>query len=328
MGALGKSAPSGAKRWLCCSVVSSLLGCLLIVIGIWGTVLNRRFTPVYRPIRCQVGMPEVKRMWSDRPLMQGLHIQLVSLTVCANPNPYSVKIRGTKSGGLYMGSQMSPVGNITRIPEATLPADGQGTIEADMLISPTKEALGSAAAMALGLTHHVPLYLENNLAIDVDAKVLFAHVKAKRSINKDCGLNLKMSGFLHPVPGPMTCADTWDQLVLLHADAERVNPNELVFSADRLGSDDVDEAEELKTESLAAMMGVGFGLGIVFFIAGGLCLLRYHRLFRRARAADEVCAADGVLEAPVKSPESAIIAPAPAEAWDAQDGEAAAKVEA
>lgn len=82
------------------------------------------------------------------------------------------------------------------------------------------------------------------------------------------------------------------------------------------------EAEELKTESLAAMMGVGFGLGIVFFIAGGLCLLRYHRLFRRARAADEVCAADGVLEAPVKSPESAIIAPAPAEAWDAQECEA------
>lgn len=198
--------------WLCCSATLLILGALFVVLGIWGMHLNHRFTPVYNDIDCQLEMPVVRRMWFDGPLWFGMHIRMDMVTLCQNPNSYSVKITSSKSSAFYLGKNRSPAGNITRIPEATLPPGGVGKIYAELLLSPTAEILGSSLAMMLGV--QVPLYLENNLEVDIDAQLLFAHIKARRSIDKDCGMNLKFKGLMHPKLGPMSCADSWDQLTL------------------------------------------------------------------------------------------------------------------
>lgn len=89
-----------------------------------------------------------------------------------------------------MGENRNPVGNITSIPTATLAAGSTGKIEADLLISPTAEVIGSGLAMIFG--QQTPLYLENNLEVNVDVKIFTAHIKVQRSINKDCGMNLAL----------------------------------------------------------------------------------------------------------------------------------------
>lgn len=69
--------------------------------------------------------------------------------------------------------------------------------------------------------------------------------------------------------------------MLRDAEASEAGPNVLDFSAEDMGGDDIEEAEDLKTMCLGVMMGLGFGLGLALLVAGGLCLLRHHRLRRR-----------------------------------------------
>lgn len=88
--------------------------------------------------------------------------------------------------------------------------------------------------------------------------------------------------------------------MLRDAEASEAGPNVLDFSAEDMGGDDIEEAEDLKTTCLGLMMGVGFGLGLLLLIVGGLCLVRHHRLRRRqAREAPAAAKQPAVASAPL-----------------------------
>lgn len=277
---MGVSGFSDKKRpapfWCCgaCSFLSVAFGVLFILLGIWAVHLRDRFTPIYTEVVCRVEPAKLDKFST----IGGFKVHLISTTTCENPNPYSVEMRSTKSEQVYIGHDMTPVASITEIPPSTLPAKGEGSIEAHIAIEPTLDLLPSVWNSLTG--SEIPIYIENRMDMVVYINFLVGSFSTKRAFNKDCGLNLKVHIFGETQVGPFVCADDFDHLQIPPADHPLTG--EVHISAVDMAKDDIDKATEAKNVGLGASMGIGFGLGILLLILGSC---GFWRLFRGSHAA-------------------------------------------
>lgn len=262
---MGSSAES--KRPLCfgcrgvCAFLSVALGVLFVLLGIWATHLQQRFTPIYTEIVCHQAPAKLE----DFSAESGLHVDLITTTTCHNPNPYSVVIRSTTAERVYMGSDRTLVASVTDIPPATLPAKGSGSIRAKLRIKPTGDMFDSLLSALSGAT--TPIYIESSMEVVIDINFLFGRFKKVKEVNKKCGMNLQVALFAGGAEvGPMACADSFDGLTLPPVD-HLVN-GEIRIAAVGMAKDELDKAAKAKKVGLATAMGVGYGLGLVLLLCG------------------------------------------------------------
>jgi hypothetical protein len=260
--------------WCCgaCSFLAVAFGVFFVLLGIWATHLQQRFTPIYSEVVCHMKPIKLDKFVPG----DNLHLDLVSTTVCENPNPYSVQMKSSKTERVYMGQDRTLVASITDIPPTTLPAHGSGTILAKFRITPTGDMIGSLFSGILGaLTgKEIPIYFENRMELVVDISFLIGSFSTKRPVDKDCGLNLKV-GLGESEIGPMVCGDSFDQLQIPPAD-HPMN-GDIRISAVRMAKDDIEKGKEAKDVGLGAAMGIGYGLGFLLLLAGSCGLWRTCR---------------------------------------------------
>jgi len=91
-----------------------------------------------------------------------------------------------------------------------------------------------------------------------------------------------MTGFAEAGVGPMACANDWDQLSIPEFASDG---DELAFSADRVGDDELDRADDLKDAACGVTMGIGYVVGALLLIGGAQRLARCCLRRRRAPAA-------------------------------------------
>lgn len=243
------------------------MGIALLLLGIWAVHLNARFSPIYSEIVCQLGPPRVKGI----SFSGGLHIDIMTTTTCENPNPYSVELTSAHGGKVYMGSSMTPVASVTRIPTATLPANGKGTLHAAVTIKPTSDMFGSLLSIVTAGT--VPIYMDNNMQLKVDVKLLFGKLAFSKTINKECGMNVKAHLLGDPEIGPMVCGSSFSELKLPPVDAQ-VQDGRLHLRADSVDPEELEQGEKAKNIAMGVLMGVGLGLGGVLLVCGSVSLCR------------------------------------------------------
>jgi len=288
----------GGAWWCCgaCGLVALASGIFLLLVGIWFTHLYQRFTPIYRPITCQLEPPKVDKFWFDHGLV-GLHLKLTAVTTCQNPNPYSVVINSSQASQIFMGKDRTPAGAVTEIPAATLPAGGSGSIAAVLTITPTADLIGSLIGGFFG-GGEIPVYLENNLDLQIDINLLLGNFSTSRSFSKACGMNLKLRGFAQPAVGQMACADDWDGLTIPAVGNAKRDLDTLVFSASDMASEEVEAGNKVKNLAMTIGMVLGYGLGGVFFLMGAYI---FYLLCCKARSARvvtmKVAAKDGAMTA-------------------------------
>lgn len=268
---MGLADPKHLWGWRICAFVSLALGVLFILVGIWVTHLYHRFTPVYRQITC--GPEEARVRRTSFSLSSGLTLDFDARTTCNNPNPYSIELASVAPAQVYLGDTRVHIANITDIPRTTLPAGGSGTIETHVSVRPSIDMilriLGSMTLPGLFGGGHMPIYLENNMAIEVDVPFLIGRFTTTRRFTKDCGMDTKVA-IGRVELGPLVCADSFEQLpATLPAASE--SPG-LALSGVNLAQEEVEDGTRTKNISCGIGMGLGYGLGVLF-LGGALLVL-------------------------------------------------------
>jgi len=258
---------SSLGRSMGCAVCLLVVGVVLFCLGIWMTTVYVSFTPVYTELTCVLNDPEVTSF-----SIGTFELGVAVTSTCSNPNPYDLIVSSTKVGQVYMGkaNAMSEVGTVTDIPEKKLPADGKGNITAYLSIAPSGGIFGSVFDIIM--SSEIPIWLENNLEVKVDAKILFGSFKTTRPFEKKCVMNWKVELPATSKLGPMSCADTFAELIPEPVGSSAANT--LTFPADSMAGEEIDEATTQKNVACGLGMALGYGLGVAFLVFGVVVLCR------------------------------------------------------
>lgn len=301
----------------CCARVC---GAMLLVVGGIGLAVYLNFTPVYKPITCHVdagldgfqspgiekllpGSPGWQPPWEDpsgvENLLQGfsgnfLHNSAsqsgVSLNIsltCSNPNPISVHINKAR-GTVYAGADRTLLGTMTALPTSYMPAHSTGSIQ-------TKENIRLDPSIAakilpqLILRTGLPIWFQLNGTATISLSFLSA-VRASPSIQMSCGMHLAsvsnvISQPTGPLVGPMSCADSFDNLGMKPVDAPKDNKTEKLLAL----------AESVKNVICGTMMFLGFICGPILLFSGRWC-------FCNRQQASDASASKGDARKTAKSP--------------------------
>eukprot|EP00930_Biecheleria_cincta_P044374 TRINITY_DN3049_c0_g1_i2.p1 TRINITY_DN3049_c0_g1~~TRINITY_DN3049_c0_g1_i2.p1 ORF type:complete len:277 (-),score=48.28 TRINITY_DN3049_c0_g1_i2:424-1254(-) len=220
-----------------------------------------RFTPIYQTIKCSVSQPNMDSI-------EGLRILLTVEVRCDNPNPYTLMVKSVEEGKIYMGTERAGVG-VTRLPSGTLPAEGAGVFVTSADIDLSGQLLGQLITALVG---DVPLYMDLNLAVDVDVNFLLGSFRQTLPFHKDCGM------YLVGVPsllahsdaakfGPMACVEQGQSINIPAAHSES-SDGLIPLTAPNMDKQRIDEAKKLKDTSLTASMAVSFTLCVLCLTAG------------------------------------------------------------
>lgn len=278
-GGVAPNGLEGRSRARCCTsapCIVVLAGCsvLSLLLGVWSRHLYQRFTPVYTDIVCH---QKAIRLGDGANLVQDLQhrqIQFHLSTECQNPNPYSVVLRSTGEGQVYAGSGRVLVATITDVPEATLEAQGAGSLNATVRLG-WGDTLGSSSGLVQGVSlllgQEVPIFIRNEVEVIVDVSLLFGHLSLTRQFSRDCGMKVKLwsAQSRGPALGGMVCAESFDDLPPLprplpHAGG-RSPESEIRLSARGVAEEQIEEGERAKNVGLGSATAVSFG--------GSFCLL-------------------------------------------------------
>jgi len=292
-GCSGKGCQPGVPFWGICALVCFALAVLWLLLGIWATHLDERFTPVYTPIVCRMGQPIVAGVRGG--LLQGLHLGLQINTTCENPNAYSLTLESPEPASVYLGAGRAKVATVTDIPRTRLPSRGNGTVLANANIDLSAAAL--VPMLSLLAAAQIPIYMEQHLHLDVDVNFLFGRWRTQRLFSKECGFNMEgLGGTLGRLIknqyegslGPMACADSFDALTLPSVGEH--GSRELRMFAVNVAPEEIEEAEQLKTIALSVAQGLLYALSGLLFVATAICL---WLLWQRRAAEKSPVAAEG-----------------------------------
>jgi len=279
--------------------VLSVLAALMLLLGTWSVHLYWRFTPVYQEIICEL---KPARLARGSGFVDGQwRVQLVTTTVCQNPNSYSVMLQSTGDGKIYLGTERRPVASLVSIPETRLEAKGNGTITAtvDVPMKGMLDLQGIFAGVGMLFGELFPIYWHNSMEVVIDVNFLFGHFKMTRAFDKDCGMNVQLHRF-HPAMGRMVCAKDFDSLPPLPAPAEGKPDQEhghpsIHLAARGLAKQEVEKGEHAKNLGLHTAMAVFFGLGFILLVAA---VVNIARLMKARRNLVESAPAPGVSNQP------------------------------
>lgn len=273
----------------CCSMTGMLIGIVALVLGAWLTVLDARFSPVYTAITCRF---QTAGLQSVKPTADGsVEMYLQTDMQCENPNPYSLNIDPGQPSKVYLGPvsalfisvPMTEVGEVVDLPKASLPAEGTGAIHSVSKITLSPQLLTSLAPALLA---DVPIKLSLDFDVLVDVSFVFGSWHTSLAFDKDCGMLLAglptvIANSEGARVGPMTCADSFEELELLPVSAA-VSNQTMVFSGISMAPEEIEEGERLKDEALTWAKIVCYGLGFIFLcVCAPCCYFARGRLLQR-----------------------------------------------
>jgi len=291
----GKTGELGVRFWGICTFVCFALAVLWLLLGIWMTHLNERFTPVYTPITCRMGGARVTGLHGG--LLTGLSLGLTMNTTCDNPNPYSLTLQSPQALNVYLGQSRDHVATITDIPRTTLPSKGSGVVVANADIKLSLAQL--MQTLPLLTASQIPIYMDQQIHLEVDVNLLFTRWRTNVEFSKECGFNMQGLGSTlgdmitdqyEGSLGPMACADDFSSLTLPNVGEH--GSRELRMFAVNVAPREVEEGERLKTTALSAAQGVFYALSGLLFVAVAFCLWGLLRE-RRQLAKKPAGAAEG-----------------------------------
>lgn len=261
--------------------MSAAVGVVLILLGVWAEVLDKRFTPLYREVRCEQLPPRLDQGSSHHSGDFELH--LVTQTVCKNPNPYVVTLESSRAGAIYVGQHRDQVAWITGVPKTTLPAGGEGTIMASVAIPISKHLIGGNIFSGIGFLFgaQFPIFVEVDMDILVDVNLIFGTFSTKRSFDRDCGLNVMLRNF-QVITGQMACAKSFDALVLPDAKTTGHTGMKMDLAGGKVARKELDEGKNAKELGLGIAKAVGFGGGVLMICLAALCAFCPFRSCARA----------------------------------------------
>lgn len=275
----------GVRFWGACTFICFALAVLWLLLAIWTTHLDERFTPVYSPIVCRMGRARVTGVHGG--LLTGFSLGLQMNTTCENPNPYSLTLESPEPANVYLGPNKVQVATITDIPRTRLPSNGQGTVLANTDIELSAAAI--AQMLSLLTASQIPIYMDQHIHLDVDVNFLFGRWQTQREFSKECGFNMEGLGSTlgnlitneyEGSLGPMACADSFADLTLPDVGAH--GSRDLRMFSVNVAPHEVEKAEQLKTAALSAAQGVLYALSALLFVATAICLYCFFRQRRQA----------------------------------------------
>lgn len=243
-----------------CSCFCFIFGLLLLLLGAWATQQFFRFTPVYNDVLCSFEPIQLEKF----TFSGGFHVNLTITVSCYNPNPYEVDVTSNKHLQVYMGKNRNPVGAVTDVPHALLPAHGKGSAVAHVQVTPTRQTLGSAASMVFGA--QVPLFIAIELEVAVSLDFVFGNFSTIQPFVKDCGLSVQLYNIGGKQTGNLACAESFDDLMVSKIDRSpgaATKPQPLTLMDRQLN-----DAEHAKTTGLGTMMGLFYGFGLPLLMVG------------------------------------------------------------
>eukprot|EP00405_Crypthecodinium_cohnii_P025648 CAMPEP_0206489706 /NCGR_PEP_ID=MMETSP0324_2-20121206/43477_1 /ASSEMBLY_ACC=CAM_ASM_000836 /TAXON_ID=2866 /ORGANISM="Crypthecodinium cohnii, Strain Seligo" /LENGTH=302 /DNA_ID=CAMNT_0053969591 /DNA_START=178 /DNA_END=1086 /DNA_ORIENTATION=+ len=257
--------------------------------AIWALALYQSLTPVFEDLECTLVTPTVTSVSAN--ILTNFWIDISTGTDCYNPNPYKMTMESAGPMAVYMGVSRDEVGTLEEIEKSTLPAEGRGGIDANMRIEPSSAVWASlfsssSLSIMLGGSIAIPIYIDMEIAIDVDVNLFFGRMVIAKAFDRQCGFNMAVT--LTGVKiGAMACADGWDNLVLpavsASASADGFDAT-LDLQAENLASDEIEEGTKTKNAGLGAAIASGFILGTFFLSFSSFCTFMGVRAMR-ARSA-------------------------------------------
>jgi hypothetical protein len=248
-------------------------GIFFFLIGILGLAIYVLFTPVYKPVTCDVsggmltgvsipglgGLEQIPLLGDILKQSNKLGAAVQISITCRNPNPISVTVHDMV-GTVFIGTDKTEVGTV-EIKSASLPAHGSGVIAADnsVVLDP---ALATKVLPLMLIGDGVPLQFD----IMGRVTVLFLGMGGTPAIRLRCGMMLAsaINMLLHPhgpVVGPMSCSESDDiKIPDLYAEDDHTFEKYLALG------------ESIKNAVTVALMLLGFLSGCFFFSVG--CRLR------------------------------------------------------
>eukprot|EP00929_Paragymnodinium_shiwhaense_P109948 TRINITY_DN76583_c0_g1_i1.p1 TRINITY_DN76583_c0_g1~~TRINITY_DN76583_c0_g1_i1.p1 ORF type:complete len:344 (+),score=64.22 TRINITY_DN76583_c0_g1_i1:68-1099(+) len=264
----------------CCAMVGMFLGIIFLVLGIWLTVLDVRFTPVYTAIKCKFETADVTNIEVEG---DGVAMYLQTNMECENPNPYSLDVESNEPSQVYIGpvtlpvigvqlTPMTQVGEVVDLPKATLNAESTGQIHSVSKIVLSRSLLIAIAPAALT---DVPIKLDLKFDVLVDVSFVFGAWSTTVAFDKSCGMLLAGLPSVATNPegakvGPMTCADGFEELKLLPVSAAG-SDGEMVFAGINMAPEEIEEGNEIKTTALLWGKVICFALAFIFLCICSPC---------------------------------------------------------
>lgn len=289
--------------WLIWPTCILTVGLICLLLGIWAAHLYQRFTPLYQDLHCRLLDPTLDSLHAS---LAGIDVGLNMKVQCRNPNTYSIAIKDSKQGNVYVGDARTLVGAVSQIDSPNLPAMGTGTVTA-------KNAIDIGAETGLQLAglfflDQMPIYLELNMLIVIDVFFLFGRWETSLPLRKDCGVNLAGVAGLIADPhagrlGPIVCGSSFDELVIPPVSSAAPGGS-LSFSALQIAPEEVEKGRQIKETSLKTAMAVFFSLAIILLLLGSFLIFRHFRT--RGAALSE---ARDTVEKDVSTDDEIVIAP-------------------
>jgi hypothetical protein len=273
----GKSSPLAWCNKIC--------GVILLLIGCAGVALYSMFTPVYKPISCDVSagldgiyIPGVWPLGLNPSSDASLAVQ-INLR-CSNPNPISLVIHKA-FGTVYVGKDKLVLDTAVAMPESYLHANSKGSIftESTIRLDP---AMVAKVFPDMLLGNGVPILFELDGRATISLPFLFG-ASGTPLIRFSCGMTLASAPHMivnpdAPIMGPMTCADTLTRVDVLPVDADD----------DKMFDRSIALAESVKNVVTSTMMLLGFVCGPILLCWGSqsccCCLCRRRQQAREVVA--------------------------------------------
>jgi hypothetical protein len=266
------------------------------------------FTPVYRPIACDVtaaldgiNIPGVwPPPWQHQngvenvmenflQTLSGDFIQKMSQSglflnidlSCSNPNPISVKI-DKAHGSVYVGKAKTEVGTVLALPTSFMPAYSNGSIR-------TKDRIPLDPSVALNILPELlsaetglPIWFQLNGTTTISLPFLLG-IRGSPFIRISCGMSFASVPHMiakpdGPLIGPMSCADTMNHVSVKPLDAPDDHFIDKFLAL----------AEAVKNVISITMMLLGFTCGSILLCCSGPCWSSWSQLCLRRQARDQV----------------------------------------
>lgn len=248
---------------------SNVCGFFLFLMGLLGLGIYWLFTPVYKPIECDlVGgvfdgfqIPGAPVLPFPIPFFSPSEKAGVSIRInvqCNNPNPISVHAHRS-TGTVYAGPEMTNMGTVEVFPQTYMPAWSNGSIYSKATLV-FDQALWQTVLPQMLLGNEIPIRIKFAMTADLSMPFLLG-ASVTTTIRKSCGMNVKSVIDLITDPsghvvGPMACADSFDDLDIPPTDAEDKTKKTLEM------------AERVKDVVSISMMIIGFILGPLLMCRG------------------------------------------------------------
>jgi hypothetical protein len=238
------------------------------LLGVWAYLFHQSLSPVYTDVKCSLGKMDIKKMSFEG----GFNVDLISKTVCVNPNPYAVELKSSKGVNVYMGKKKTLVSHIQDIAPTVLPPRGMGAIHVHVKSKPTSAMFGTIFGSLF--SRQTPVWIENSIDLKIEINFYFMKVKLGTAFTKDCAMNVQLLRGSMAKLGAMTCGENFDDLEIPPVTGLPFK-GELPLYDYHLADSEIKAGTLAKDVGLGTAMASGFGFGSLLFFWSFYCVYMF-----------------------------------------------------